>query len=153
MRKGSNPMRTLRVASFVLALAALASTSRAAGEKAITLGEVSSQVASDHGLDYAALVRSVSEDELRAIDTRGLPHGKRVIVSVSLVRLDTLALPRSRATCVVSATLRDAKGGAVFALLEGQAQAMDGERHAIETSALHGALHGALARIPEALRH
>jgi hypothetical protein len=145
-------MRTLRVASFVLALAAVGSGAGAAGEKAITLGEVSSQVPSSGGVDYPALVRAASEDEIRAIDPKGVPRGKRIIVSVALVRLDTLVEPRARATCVVSATLRDARRGSVFAILEGQAQAMDGERHAIETSALLGALHGALARIPEALR-
>jgi hypothetical protein len=145
-------MRTLRVTSFVLALAAISSASSAAGERPIILGEVSSQVAGVDGVDYAALVRAASEDEIRAIDPKKVPRGRSVIVSVSLLRLDTLVEPRTRATCVVNAVLRDAKRGAVFAILEGQAQAMDGERRAMESSALHGALHGALARIPDALK-
>ena len=83
-----------------------------------------------------------------------MPRAKRVIVSVALVRLDTLAEPRATdATCVVSATLRDARGGTVFAILEGKARAKSGEaQSSVERSALQGALHGALARIPEVLR-
>ena len=70
-------------------------------------------------------------------------------------RLDTGGAPPAiDATCEISATLRDAKGGAVFAILEGKARAKSGGASvAVESSAVHGALHGALARIPEALRH
>ena len=47
-----------------------------------------------------------------ALDLSRVPRGKRVIVSVALVRLDTLAEPRTTdATCEISATLRDARGG------------------------------------------
>jgi len=83
-----------------------------------------------------------------------VPRGKKVIVSVALVRLETLAETRATdATCEVSASLRDAKGGTVFAILEGRARAKSGGAPgSVESEAVHGALHGALARIPEALR-
>jgi hypothetical protein len=140
-----------KVVPFVLAVAALASSSDAAPPKIVVLGEVSAPVSGEQGVDYAALVRSAAEDELRALDVHRVHRARPVIVSVSLVRLETHVEPRTRATCVVSAVLRDARQGAVFAILEGKAQAMDGERRALEKSALQGAMHGALGRIPEAL--
>jgi hypothetical protein len=138
----------------VLAGVALLSSSAGAGDKPIVIGEVSSQVARV-GVDYAALLRAVSEQEVRALDVSHVPRGKRVIVSVALVRMDTFAEPRTTdATCEVSATLRDAKRGAVFAILEGKARAKSGgATNTVELSALQGALHGALARIPDVLRH
>ena len=89
-----------------------------------------------------------------ALDLSRVPQGKRVIVSVALVRLDTLAEPRATdATCEVSATLRDARAGTVFAILEGKARAKSADAPGqVESSVVHGALHGALARIPEVLR-
>jgi hypothetical protein len=153
----SSPSRSRhRSGSWVLALgasAAFAASSADAGEKRITIGEVSSQV-SRSGVDYESFLRSASEEELRALDLSRVPRGKRVIVSVALVRLDTLAEPRATdASCEISATLRDAKGGAVFAILEGKARAKSGgAAGAVESTAVHGALRGALARIPEVLR-
>jgi hypothetical protein len=137
----------------MLAVGAVAA-SVSAGEKRIVIGEVSSQVARA-GIDYESLLRSASEDELRALDLSRVPRQKRVIVSVSLVRLDTFEEPKATdTTCVVSATLREAKGGTVFAILEGRARAKSDEAPgAVERSAVQGALHGALARIPEVLRH
>jgi len=146
-------MRTLQAVSIGIALSVVAVSSNA-GEEPIVIGEVSSQVARD-GVDYASLVRSASEEEVRALDVSHVPHGKHVIVSVALVRMDTFAEPSvTDATCEISATLRDAKRGAVFAILEGRARAKsEGAPNTVELSALQGALHGALARIPDVLRH
>jgi len=145
-------MRTLRAAAaFFIAFGTL-SISANAGEKPVQIGEVSSRVARA-GVDYAQLVRRESEAELRGLDLTRVPPGHRTIVSVALVRMDTLEEPERSATCVVSATLRDAKGGTVFAVLEGKAKAIAGEALIVEKNALHGAVHGALAGIPEALRH
>ena len=144
-------MRT--ISSIVLAAAVFAAPA-SAGENRIVIGEVSSQVART-GVRFEPLLRAASEEELTALDLSKVPRGKRVIVSVSLVRLDTLAEPSTTdATCEVSATLREARGGTVFAILEGKARVKGGGTPgAVETSVVHGALHGALARIPEALRH
>jgi hypothetical protein len=152
----SSPSRR-RAASWVLAgaaLAALVTSSAQAGDKRVTIGEVSSRVVRT-GVDYETILRAASEEELRALDLSRVPRAKRVIVSVALVRLDTRAEPRSTdATCEVSATLREAKGGTVFAILEGTARARsDGAPDTVESTAVHGALRGALARIPEVLRH
>jgi hypothetical protein len=142
-----------RALSFVLALAAVAAPVTA-GEKRVVIGEVSSQVVRS-GFDYESLLRAASEDELRTLDLSRVPSGKRVIVSVALVRLDTLAQPSGAdTTCVVNATLRDARAGTVFAMLEGKARASGaGAGGTVERSVMQGALHGALGRIPEVLRH
>jgi hypothetical protein len=157
MRTSSSPRRRRAlVAPVLLAIAALAVSAEAGqtGEKRVIIGEVSSQVVRS-GVDYEALLREASEEELQTLDLSRVPLGKRVIVSVALVRLDTLAETLATdATCEVSATLRDAKGGTVFAVLEGKARAKsDRARGTVESTAVHGALHGALARIPEVLRH
>jgi hypothetical protein len=142
MTKGATPMRVPRAVSAVTV----------AREKPVVIGEVSSQVAR-RGIDYAALVRLTSEEELRALDWSHVPHGKRVIASIALVRLDTFEEPRTTdSTCEISATLRDARGGTVFAILEGKARAKTDGASTSEIGALRGALHGALARIPEVLR-
>ena len=147
-------MRTLRAVSAVSVAALLVTMAPAlvARDKPVVIGEVSSQVAR-RGVDYASLVRSVSEEELRGLDWSRVPHGKRVIASIALVRMDTFEEPRTTdSTCEISATLRDARGGAVFAILEGKARAKTDGAITSEMDALHGALHGALARIPEVLR-
>ena len=75
------------------------------------------------------------------------------MVSVALVKLDTTEGGRTRdATCKVSVALRHARGGAIFAILEGGARASSNDAaEAVEASAVHGALHGALGRIPDVL--
>jgi hypothetical protein len=144
-------MRTLRVVSIVVALVVAAPT-LLARDKPVVIGEVSSQVTRED-VDYAGLVRSTSEDELRALDFSHVPRGKRVIASISLVRMDTFeGSPVTDATCEISATLRDARGGTVFAILEGKARAKTARTQTAELDALRGALHGALVRIPEVLR-
>jgi hypothetical protein len=142
-----------RAASLALAVAALG-VSAEAGEKRVTIGEVSSQVVRN-GMNYESLLRAATEEELQALDLSRVPRGKRVVVSVALVRLDTLAETRATdTTCEVSATLRDAKGGTLFAILEGKARAKSGGAPGeVEITAVHGALHGALVRIPEVLEH
>jgi hypothetical protein len=154
MTKGATPMRIPRGVAAAAAVAVVITGARGtvAREKPVVIGEVSSQVARS-GIDYAALVRLTSEEELRALDWSHVPHGKRVIASIALVRLDTFEERRTTdSTCEISATLRDARGGSVFAILEGKARAKTDGANTSEIGALRGALHGALARIPEVLR-
>jgi hypothetical protein len=56
-------------------------------------------------------------------------------------------------SCMVSATLRDQKKGALVAVLEGRAQAENEERLVVllERATLKSAVRGALERLPEAL--
>lgn len=137
------------------ALSLLAAVPRDAGAAdappEVSLGEVSTSVQRGD-LDLRALVRASFEEELRALDLGHAPHRRRAILSASLVRMDTLPstddIPVT--TCVISATLRDARRGAVFAVLEGRARAgSPSDARAI----VKVAVRGAVARIPEAMRH
>ena len=152
-RRASRALRPSRrrALALVLALAALA-VSAQAGERRITIGEVSSKVTRS-GINYESLLRSASEEELQALDLSHVPRGKRVIVSVALVRLDTLGDPRALdTTCEVSAAVREAQGGNMIAILSGKARGTSGAAPgSVESTLVHGAIHGALAHIPEVL--
>lgn len=94
---------------------------------AVKVGEISAVRA-----DALPELRRAVEEEV------GRVHVSRdAIVSVSLVRLD-------HGSCVVSAVLRD-KAGTMVAMIEGRASA-DG------AAGLKAAVHGAISRIPDALR-
>jgi len=132
---------------FAVAWCALLSASDVRAEsKAVSLGEVSAPDAT-----IAPKVTSAVQDELGLLD---LSHAhKQAVLSVAVVRLDREARPRGEAiTCVVSATLRNPKSGAVFAVVEGRARAEGESARTLEASALRGAVHGAVVRIPDALK-
>lgn len=121
-----------------------------ASSEPVALGEVST-VITRTGLDLRELLRTSAQEELRALDLSKVPASRRSILSVSLVRMETLrdATNTNVTTCIVSATLRDARRGAIFAVLEGRAHADSG---AGDRAILRTAVRGAVARIPEALR-
>ncbi len=102
---------------------------------AVKVGEISSARA-----DALPALRKAVEHEVASILSSGVEVKKDAIVSVSLVKLD-------HGACVVSAVLRD-KGGSMFAMLEGRAQAGS----AADVAVLEAAVHGAMSRIPDALR-
>lgn len=119
-----------------------------AGSRHLSLGEIA--VLPSGAAHLTPELRADLEAEIRSLDLRGAR--KDAILSVSLVRLDTERTRGSAAaTCVVSATLRSRSGGVLFAMLEGHARAQGASDH-IPESALRGAVHGALSRVPEALR-
>lgn len=76
------------------------------------------------------------------------------VVSMSVVKLERSRRGESRRIeCVVSATLRDARKGTLYAVLEGRARLEDGAQSPqAEQAVLRGAIHGAVAQIPRALR-
>lgn len=135
--------RTFLVLSGLL-LAGVAS----AETKKVSLGEVS--VVSRADGPVAPLLRTTAESELGALD---LTHVKRdAVLSVSLVRLDTEQRGNATSvTCVVSATLRTKTGGTIFAILEGRAR-VDSSSDAAKRQSLRSAVHGAMTRVPEALK-
>jgi hypothetical protein len=140
---------------IALLLAVAGSTGVASGaDKKVAIGEVSTSVVRNDA-DLSALLRTTTESELAGVDLSRVSRKDASILSVSLVRMDTEPTARGAATtCVVSATLRTKKGGAVFAILEGRARADSGastQKNA-EANALQGAVRGAIVRLPEALR-
>lgn len=125
-----------------------------AGEKPslIAVGEVSTNVVRSD-VDLPGVLRAALAEELPTLD---LSQARRrpVILSVSLVQMDTEATSAgASSTCVISATLRNKRGGNLFAVLHGRAQARDvaKERRNAERAALRSAVQGALAHLPEAL--
>lgn len=119
-----------------------------ADAKVVSLGEISVPQSVDATM--APRLTAAVQDELRQLD---LSHARRqAVVSVSVVRLDSEPRAKGSAfTCVVSATLRNPKTGAVFAIVEGRARAEGESPRSLESSALRGAVHGAVTRIPDAL--
>ncbi len=135
----------MRISMFasVMSLAFFASAADA-GSKRLSLGEVGF-LPTQAAVSMTTL-RGTVESEMGDLDLRG--SHKDAILSVSVVKLES---DRTSATCVISATLRSRDGGVLFAVLEGRARAQGASDH-IPESALRGAVHGALSRVPDALK-
>src|SRR5581483_5752490 len=118
--------------STLLSIALVLFGSNAAAS--VKVGEISSARP-----DALPALRKAVEEEVSRVSVK-----KDAIVSVSLVKLD-------HGACVVSAVLRDKKGS-MFAMIEGRAQDVIRGNTADEASALKAAVHGAISRIPDALR-
>ena len=134
----------------VLSFALLAAAPTASAEsRHVSLGEIAIMPTGATYMTQA--LRTTIESEMRDLDLHGA-H-KDAILSVSLVTLDTEhdRGTVSNATCVISVTLRSRAGGVLFAVLEGRARAQGASGHVGE-SALRGAVHGALSRVPDALK-
>lgn len=150
LRRG---VATIRRASAIVAFAGALATDAHASHSAIRLGEVTTRAA---GAD-ARVEREFRTLLVRELEklTMGTTHRKeQYVLSASLVRLDAReSADASRATCVVSATLRLASGGVLIAMMRGRGTAED-ERGALDEAvshALEAAVHGAVVRVPEAL--
>jgi hypothetical protein len=147
-------VRRLVAIVSVLAMLAWASTEGArADEPAVVLGEVTAQAAKRDDVDLGAL-RAAAEDAVKSLDEAHLPKGTHVVLSVSVVRLESRASDAAEVTCVVSATLRDRARGSVFAVVEGTARGQDAPKRLreLERAILHAALRSAVARVPEAVK-
>jgi len=146
-----------RSAIFALAMWAVPlgdSASAATSDEPVALGEVSSAVPRAD-VDFGPVLRESAVSELRGLDLSAVSRKERSIVSLALVRMDTRPTSTGLSTtCVVSATLRTARGGAIFAILEGRARAENAasRRRSLEENALKGAVHGALGGLRDALR-
>ncbi|MDB4998447.1 MAG: uncharacterized protein JWM74_5879 [Myxococcaceae bacterium] len=140
---------------IALSLAVATSTGEASGaEKKVSVGEVSTNIVRTD-VDLSALLRTTIESELAGVDLSRVSRKDASILSVSLIRMDTEPTAHGASTtCVISATLRTKKGGAVFAILEGRARADNGAstQKSAEAHAIQGAVRGAIVRLPEALR-
>lgn len=147
-------MRIPELFRLGLVLSAIAiAPSAGAREHPVALGEVSTAVVrGDRHLD--AMLRATLVKELGELDFSRVPGAAPAILSVSLVRMDSETTSKGKvATCIVSATLRTARGGAIFAILEGRAHAEDGApSRSLDESLLKSAVHGALHRVPDALK-
>jgi hypothetical protein len=138
----------------LLAIALLVAPASAGAPPPVSIGEVTSEVVRED-VDMSLVVRGVLEQELPGVDLGKPGKPRPAVLSLALLRMDREAAPNNKAqvTCVVSATLRDQKKGALVAILEGRARAENEENLValLERATLKSAVRGALARLPEAL--
>lgn len=120
-------------------------TEARAAELSIAVGEVSAPPPSA-GLDAAGL-RDAAEGEIRQIDAATIPQRRRIIVSLALTR----AAVEGPVTCTISAMIRDAKTGAMIAIIEAGARADGPASSALRKQVAHAAVRSAVQKIPRAL--
>lgn len=140
----------MRLLAPVLVIA-LATLPASAAPSPVTVGEVTSSVFRE-GVDLNAVLRGVVEQELPGVDVGA--RARPSILAFSLVSMErTTSGAKTSVSCVVSATVRDKRKGALLAVLEGRARAENEESLAelLERATLKSAVRGALARLPEAL--
>lgn len=131
---------------LVIAAASLVTVSASAADpvQPIAVSEVT-EGAGGAGIDSAA-IRSTATDEIAQIDTSKLPAKKRYLVSLS-VRSSV----GDNVACTVNAMLRDAKTGAMIAIIEAGAQAAGSTTDEVVKRVAHAAVRSAMRRIPTAL--
>lgn len=96
-------------------------------------------------MDHASL-KTAAEGELRGVDASRIRKHRKVVVSVAVIGSSV-----SPFACTVNALLRDAKTGAMLAIIEGRAQS-DGEANAEQRKRImRAAVHIAVGQIPAAL--
>jgi hypothetical protein len=150
-RKARSRARTqsFHLAAVLMAGLAGPSVVRAA-EPPVAIGEVGTRV-SRGDVDLRAVVRSALEREMKTIvlETRG----KRYVLSASLVRLDAGKQPGAdRIEGTVSVVVREAKSGAIRAILEGKSRAEGQPGSSLDVAVVEAAVRAALAALPEAVR-
>lgn len=128
------------------------------GALPVSLAEVASRVdgAVLGGQSATDLLRKDVEAEIAAADWSKLPPRKHYKLSASIVALKAEELDKKtlRASCTVSVSIRDAKRGNLLAILEGRAKVEDlaSASSRAQRDALTGAVRGAMAAVPEAIR-
>jgi hypothetical protein len=130
----------------VLLVATLIAVSAHAAELSFALGEVAAPPEAS-GIDHATL-ETTARRALETVDTSRVKAKKRrpVVVSVAI----TSATDASKA-CTVNAMLRDAKSGAMIAILQGRASAQGEGTSDLRNAVLRAAMRSAVTQIPDAL--
>jgi hypothetical protein len=119
----------------------------------ISLGEVTVKSAGGDAPTERRL-RLLLDREIGRLRLDTSHRGESYVLSASLVRLEAReSRDGARASCVVSATLRQARTGNLLAMMRGSGTAED-DHDMIEGAkerALEAAVYGAVRRLPEAL--
>ncbi len=140
------------IASLSLSLVVLSPVADAR-DKTIVAIEARSLVARD-GRDLSRDLREAVTREVDGLDLTRAPKHARFVLSASLVKLETTQRGDTTATrAKVSVTLKEAKRGALFAVIEGAATAEGGRTgdERAERDALLGAVRGAVKGVPTAV--
>lgn len=150
------PPLTLRLAGLVLGFAtSLVPAAQAAQSTPVSVGDVN--VSQDAGASGDAVpelgraLRLALDDELSRVSGLG-PLKRPLIVSATLTRVSSERRDeRTKASATISLALRRADDQVLFAELRGRASVEEasGNLASLRRAALQGAVHGALARLPE----
>lgn len=135
-----------------------ASTARAAEPPAVSIGEVNvsldATAAGDAVPELGRALRLALSDELSRVARLG-PMKRPLIVSATLTRLSSERRDElAKASATISLALRRADDQVLFAELRGRASVEEttGNLASLRRAALQGAVHGALARLQEAVQ-
>ncbi len=150
-------------ASFTGLMLAVASSASSANARAteragVSIGDVSvsddASVTGEAAAELGKALRLALSDELSRVAGLG-PMKRALIVSATLTRLSSERREeRAKASATISLSLRRADDQVLFAELRGRASVEEasGNLASLRRAALQGAVHGALARLPEAVQ-
>jgi hypothetical protein len=130
----------------LLAAAAMTFAARSASATEPPAPIAVGEIAENAGIDSAS-VRSTAEGEIAQIDLSKLPAKRRFVDSLSVARSPVA----DGVACTVNALLRDAKTGAMIAIIEAGAQAAGATSDEVARRVAHAAVRSAMRRIPTAL--
>ena len=131
--------------SVVLALAITAASDADATDAPIAVGEVAPPPAGS-GIE-ASVLREAAAAEIRQIDVSRLRDRRKIVVSLALTR----AVAENPFACTVNAMLRDARTGAMIAIIEAGAQAEGPASLELRKQVANAAVRSAVRRIPRVL--
>jgi hypothetical protein len=133
-------------------------TAEAANRAAVSVGDVNvssdASAPGDAAAELSKALRLALNDELSRVADLG-PMKRPLIVSATLTRLSSERRDeRTKASATISLALRRADDQALFAELRGRASVEEasGNVAVLRRAALQGAVHGALARLPEVVQ-
>lgn len=150
-----NMLASLTGLMLTVASGTILPNAHAKGRPAVSVGDVN--VASDAGEATAELggtLRLALDDALSHVSGLG-PKQRPLIVSATLTRLSSERRDgRVKTSATISLALRRADDQVLFAELRGRASVEDsaGNLASLRRAALQGAVRGAVARLPEAVR-
>jgi hypothetical protein len=125
-----------------------------AARASVSIGDIYVSSEANSTGDAVPALRAALSDELSRIAGLGLVK-QPLIVSATLTRLSSERREeRAKASAAISLALRRADDQVLFAELRGRASVEEiaGNLASLRRAALQGAVHGALARLPEAVQ-
>lgn len=151
-------LATFAALGLTLASGSFDVSAHAASSSPVSIGDVrvapDANASTDAAPELGRALRAALSDELSHV--AGLGQVRRpLIVSATLTRLSSEQRDeRTKATATISLALRRADDQVLFAELRGRASVEESTSNAasLRRAALQGAVHGALARLPEVVQ-
>lgn len=141
---------------FGLSLLVLASAPTVqAASPTVSVGDVVVALEGEANAELRRALRSALTAELSQLGERGVVLNRPLVVSATLTTLSSQQREqRASATAAISLALRRADDQVLFAELRGRASAEEqaGTLASVRSAALRAAVHGAVKRLPEAVK-